>query len=89
MITVKPNKQELEAMASLNHNEQFRKIVGWFERNLDAQDQLNRTIVEDYLLRQGQGKCLAFSGIIKTFVEASKTLKVKAPLEFEKGNTVY
>lgn len=87
---VKPEKQELEALAMLSQNPQFQKVLGWLKRGLEDQDRRNRNTSEDYSLRQGQGRSQVLVEITDTAQEAPKKLdSIRRARPASTENTVY
>jgi len=77
-VITNPNHEQIEALASLQHNRDFNTVIDWLKDNLEAtRDQLMEEY-DEVATRRAQGEAKNLSEILRmandarTFIEKSK-----------------
>lgn len=70
------SERVLAALASLEHNHEFKVVRAWLEESLAAQDVGNRRATGEQLVR-GQGIAICLETLLETAAKARETLQRK------------
>lgn len=62
---IKPTNRELEALATLEHNADFKVLMGWFNKSLDDVNIDMRIAIKSTAMRRCQGRALEISELIE------------------------
>jgi len=72
-----PSSRTISALAILEGDHHFQSVVEWLKEARAEQDETNRKIIDDVLLRQGQGRSQVLDEIIKEIYAAKENIRRK------------